>query len=822
VAYQRNLSINQNNVVNISGSNITLTGSLTGSEFSGSRLQSTTVSASVVSASTYVGLPEFSVTQQLVLRCINQSGASIAKGKVVHITSSLNNSDTPHIVLASWDSDLSSANTLGMTMETIANNATGSVILTGMLTQVPLIGTYTDGQMIYLSSSGDVTPTKPTAPLHEVRIGQVTRTINSSNNTIFVRVQNGYELDELHDTLITSKQGGDLLVYNSGSAVWNNSKTLNGNYSITSASIADLFSTRLTASDAFISGDIRINGTASIGQLNTVNQTSLIVGDRYITILSGAVDHAGINGAGFLWGTSSGPGETTGALGEHAHILYEAVSDALEIFPGLKVTGDTTLSSISGTTAQFISLTGALNGNATTATTATNIAFTSENITGIRYLAFSAQTSGNGAVRVDSDLTYNPGTNTLTVSNLTASSAISGSNIFSTRVTGSFISGSQITGSMSGSHLGSISGALGQFTTVSGTTAEFSGNVLIYGTASLTANPTSAYVLYSSSLDRVVIFPGLFVSGSLTASNAISSSIINVGILSASNARLTGTLNGTASVVANSITFSSISAGSASPGSTFNGSAPLTVSYSTIGAVDLLSVQTISGVKTFSGNNIFTGSQQIFNTTITGSGTVRMTTISGTVGISGSNIIGNTITGSTISASTYVNLPPAVAAGTAGQIQFNTGSNVLGADSTFVWDNTNKRLAVGKSAANTTLDILGNTIISGNLTVTGSITELSTRRIKTNITSLNDELTTISKLNPVSYTRLDDGRREYGFISEEVKEVYPEFVVGEGINYPKMVSILVSAVKELTEKIENQSVEIELLKNKKKTTRGKK
>ena len=114
------------------------------------------------------------------------------------------------------------------------------------------------------------------------------------------------------------------------------------------------------------------------------------------------------------------------------------------------------------------------------------------------------------------------------------------------------------------------------------------------------------------------------------------------------------------------------------------------------------------------------------------------------------------------------------------------------------------------------LYVLGNASVSGNLTVTGSITELSTRRIKTNIKSLNNELSTISKLNPVSYVRLDDGRKEYGFISEEVREVYPEFVVGEGISYPKMVSILVSAVKELTDKVEKQQSEIEILKN----TRG--
>lgn len=120
------------------------------------------------------------------------------------------------------------------------------------------------------------------------------------------------------------------------------------------------------------------------------------------------------------------------------------------------------------------------------------------------------------------------------------------------------------------------------------------------------------------------------------------------------------------------------------------------------------------------------------------------------------------------------------------------------------------------------LYVFGNASVSGNLVVTGSIVELSTRNIKTNIKTVNNQLTTISKLNPVSYTRIDDGRKEYGFISEEVKEVYPEFVVGEGINYPKMVSVLVSAVKELTDKVEKQQNEIELLKNKKKTTKGKK
>ena len=934
MAYNKNLNIGPNNVVNISGSLITVTGSLTGSEFSGSRLQSTIVSASVVSASQYLGLnltasvmtgselnidyidfvgqppppdapayqsgrlyyngsgsyiagtevPDLNITlgKQLVVRVQNDSTTTaLTKGKIVQITGSTS-SDLPRIITASWENDALSARTLGMVMSDIAPASIGYVILQGILEGLNTNG-FQPGEMLYLSSSGDLTNVKPPAPFHEVRIGQVVRK-QSINGSIFVRVQNGYELEELHDVDLVSVQNGDLLVYQeSPNAQWVNSKSLSGSYQLNgnlntvgSITTSDLSVTN----DAVFFGNITVNGTASIAQLNTVSQSSLLVGDRYVTILSGGVDHAGINGAGFLWGTSSGPGETTGALGEHAHILYEALTDSLEIFPGLKVTGNTsltgalgvtghtTLATLSGTTAQFINLTGALNGNATTATIATNIAFTSENTAGTRYLAFSAQTSGNGAVRVDSDLTYNPGTNTLSVSNLTASTALSGTNIFSTRVTGSQISGSQITGSMSGSYLGSISGALGQFTTITG--SQISGS-RITGSMSGSLLGTASFALDSNNLG------GIAASGYVTTATS----------------------------------------------------------------------QTISGVKTFTGNNIFTANQFFNSSLITGSSTLRLQTVSGTIGVSGSNIIGNTITGSSISASTYIGLPSATAAGSAGQIQFNTGSNVLGADSTFVWDNTNKRLGVGtasptykldisantaggvanfsnanasgyaaadftlagtqrfstgycgaaqgllqnnayfysqnsdlmimvqdtsatsqrpsvtfksaetvfndnaqninfrvestssqnmllvdsalnrvginKTSPNSTLDVNGSTIVSGNLTVTGSITELSTRRIKTNIVSLNDELTTISKLNPVSYTRIDDGRREYGFISEEVKEVYPEFVVGEGINYPKMVSILVSAVKELTEKVENQSKEIELLKNKKKKTiRGKK
>jgi hypothetical protein len=59
---------------------------------------------------------------------------------------------------------------------------------------------------------------------------------------------------------------------------------------------------------------------------------------------------------------------------------------------------------------------------------------------------------------------------------------------------------------------------LAKFTTLSASNAEFSGSVLIYGTASLSAVPDAAYIRYVSGIDRVRVFPGLDVSGSSTIS----------------------------------------------------------------------------------------------------------------------------------------------------------------------------------------------------------------------------------------------------------------------------------------------------------------
>ena len=109
-------------------------------------------------------------------------------------------------------------------------------------------------------------------------------------------------------------------------------------------------------------------------------------------------------------------------------------------------------------------------------------------------------------------------------------------------VTGSFetITSGNVTGSGDISNpvtlkddiiLNSVTANILSGTQISGTNAVLNGDILVYGTASLSENPDFAYVVYDSGSDKIVIFPGLKVSGS----TIISGNLDVTGTISASN-----------------------------------------------------------------------------------------------------------------------------------------------------------------------------------------------------------------------------------------------------------------------------------------------
>jgi len=247
------------------------------------------ISASYVLSSSYATASSYAIyaetasfsdrTTQIDVYVLNQSGQNIAKGVVVRITGSNNSSDIPRIVTASYISDGNSANTLGITTTAIADGAEGYVITEGILKGIDTQA-FTSGQLVYLGATGSIIGTTPVAPLHAVRLGEVIRH-QSNNGSIYVRIDNGYELGELHDVIdnTTTSSYGDLLV-KSGSA-WINSKQLTGSYGLTGSLTATSFTGSLFGTSSWASNSITSSFITASNVIGTVTSASYAITASY-------------------------------------------------------------------------------------------------------------------------------------------------------------------------------------------------------------------------------------------------------------------------------------------------------------------------------------------------------------------------------------------------------------------------------------------------------------------------------------------------------------------------------------------------------------
>jgi hypothetical protein len=130
--------------------------------------------------------------------------------------------------LAQANNDNNSADTLGVVCETIATNQEGFIMTVGQLENINTTGslqgeTWVDGDVLYLSPTiaGRITNVKPVAPAHIVIIGYV-EYAHANNGKIYVKVMNGWELDELHNVAISTPLNNQGLIYESATDLWKN------------------------------------------------------------------------------------------------------------------------------------------------------------------------------------------------------------------------------------------------------------------------------------------------------------------------------------------------------------------------------------------------------------------------------------------------------------------------------------------------------------------------------------------------------------------------------------------------------------------------
>jgi hypothetical protein len=158
-----------------------------------------------------------------MIQVINKTGSTIVKGSIVYLKSTSSSGTHPEILLASASTEATSSKTIGAVYDTISNDGLGYVVTSGEVRNA-ITNSYPIGTKLWLSNTpGLVQTTPPLQPLHSVFIGTVTRS-QVTNGRILYAIQNGYELDELHDVLISNPVDNQLLYFDEDTQLWKNSK----------------------------------------------------------------------------------------------------------------------------------------------------------------------------------------------------------------------------------------------------------------------------------------------------------------------------------------------------------------------------------------------------------------------------------------------------------------------------------------------------------------------------------------------------------------------------------------------------------------------
>lgn len=157
-------------------------------------------------------------TTTVLTQVRNTTGATLTKGTLVYMSGATGQLPTVSKALAT--SDATSAQTLGMMTTDLANNSNGYVTVIGLISNIDT-SAFSDGDQLYLSgtTAGTYTSTKPYAPIHLVYVGFV-EYAHPTQGKIFVKVQNGYELDEIHNVSARTPTTGQTIVWNSSTNLW--------------------------------------------------------------------------------------------------------------------------------------------------------------------------------------------------------------------------------------------------------------------------------------------------------------------------------------------------------------------------------------------------------------------------------------------------------------------------------------------------------------------------------------------------------------------------------------------------------------------------
>ena len=205
------VSVNgQTGVVVLNAANVGALSAITSSDGS--------ISVSTVGSTVDLAVSAASPASTLLGQVRNETGATLTAGTVVYISGAAGNKALVSKAIAT--SDATSAQTYGVITADILNNQNGYATIAGSLGNLNT-SAFVDGTQLYLSSTtaGEWTSTKQYAPAHLVYVGVVTRQ-HVNQGTIEVKIQNGYEMDELHNVSAQTPSNGNVLIWNNSTQLW--------------------------------------------------------------------------------------------------------------------------------------------------------------------------------------------------------------------------------------------------------------------------------------------------------------------------------------------------------------------------------------------------------------------------------------------------------------------------------------------------------------------------------------------------------------------------------------------------------------------------
>ena len=245
----------------------------------------------------------------------NTTGSLITRGQVVRVNGASSGNLT--IDLAQGNTDPNTANTIGIAAEDIANTQTGMVITNGLLRDLNT-ASFAAGNLLFISPTtpGLLVNTIPAAPNHAVRMGYVV-SAHPSNGIIYVAVNNGYELNELHDVNYPAAPAtNDFLVYVTNR--WENQAPAAARTSMGLGSLATQNGTFSGTSSGTNTGDQTITLTGDVTGTGT--------GSFAATIANAAVTYAKIQNVS---ATDKILGRSTAGAGSVEEITCTAAGRAL-------------------------------------------------------------------------------------------------------------------------------------------------------------------------------------------------------------------------------------------------------------------------------------------------------------------------------------------------------------------------------------------------------------------------------------------------------------------------------------------------------------